>query len=154
VKSPDRALRASRTASVPSPREPELTRLVRRIADRDRSAFCELFDALSGRLFAAMRSRLRDEQRAGDITAATFVEVWWMARHHRAAGDDPAVWIVDIAARRAADRMRAGAVHPGDPDCAAGAVVVSRVHDIGTNMMLASLLGRPPVQYISPRGGG
>jgi hypothetical protein len=37
--------------------------------------------------------------------SATFVEVWWLARFHAAAGTDVPAWIMTIADRRAGERL-------------------------------------------------
>jgi RNA polymerase sigma-70 factor (ECF subfamily) len=124
----------------------QLARLVSRIAAGDRSAFAELFDVTSGRLVAAMRSRLRRPDQAAEVAAETFVEVWWMARHHvDGSGDAVAAWLVDIAARRAEDRMRrerADQDRPAGLGSAAKALLAD-VQGPRTSLMLAWLLSRP-----------
>jgi RNA polymerase sigma-70 factor (ECF subfamily) len=128
-------------------RNSHLSRLVTRIADGDRSAFAELFDATSERLIAAMRSRLRDVDQAVEVANETFVEMWWMARHHlNGDGDNAAAaWMVDIAVRRAEDRMHPGRTAHDAPDAdpSISPDLVAEIHGQGTNLMLARLLGRP-----------
>jgi hypothetical protein len=79
--------------------------------------------------------------------------VWWMARHHvdHDDSDAVAVWLVDIAARRAEDRMRLdrtdqeSAEGPGS----ASPVLLASVQGPGTGLMLAWLLGRPGTNVLA-----
>lgn len=76
----------------------DLAGLVARVADGDRLAFADLHTATADRLADAG---------LGAVATATFVEVWWLARHHCGPGSDVAGWIVDVARRRAADAVDA-----------------------------------------------
>jgi DNA-directed RNA polymerase specialized sigma24 family protein len=134
-----------------SAQDSQLSGLVSRIAGGDRSALAALFDAISGRLVAAMRSRLRDPRQAADVATETFVEVWWMARHHVDPGPDveAAAWIVDIAARRAEGRMHAAPDVRADPDDAVP-TMAGEVHGQTSRLLLAMLLDRPPAALLDP----
>jgi DNA-directed RNA polymerase specialized sigma24 family protein len=134
-------------------RNSQLSRLVRRVADGDRSAFAELFDMTAERLIAAMRSRLRDPDVAAEVATETLVEVWWMARHHvdDRGTNAAAAWIVEIAARRAEERARPGRQAPDVPG-AGGSVSPALVDDVygrGMRLMLDSLLGRPAATLVA-----
>jgi DNA-directed RNA polymerase specialized sigma24 family protein len=133
-----------------SAQEAQLSGLVSRIAGGDRSALAALFDAISGRLVAAMRSRLRDPRQAAEVATETFVEVWWMARHHVDPGPDvgATAWIVDIAARRAEGRMHAGRVARTGPDDT-GPAMAGEVHGQTSRLLLAMLLDRPPAALLT-----
>jgi DNA-directed RNA polymerase specialized sigma24 family protein len=81
-----------------SPRD---TVLVTRIAGGDRGAFRILYQ----RFHRPVETHVRRIPIAADvpsIVAATFVEVWWLARHH--TGGEVRGWVLGIADRRAADR--------------------------------------------------
>jgi len=80
--------------------------LVTRVAAGDRAAFRRLY----ARLHTAVCDQV-DEilSRSADVPAvvsSTFVEVWWLARHHTAPGTDVRRWITGIAAVRATERER------------------------------------------------
>jgi hypothetical protein len=98
-----------------------LLMLIRRVASDDRDAFTRLYDALVPDVTATVRALLKDNARAGEITAATFLEAWQSADLHTAPGTDVAAWIHDIAARRAAepDDPRRGS-HPSTSGRPAG----------------------------------
>jgi RNA polymerase sigma-70 factor (ECF subfamily) len=122
-------------------RKVHLSRLVTRMADGDRSAFAELVDATFDRLVAAIRLRLRDIDQAVEVANETFVEMWWMARHHVHGDSDNATagWMVDIATRRAEDRMRPGrTARDGEPSISPA--LVTEINKHGTKLMLGWLL--------------
>jgi DNA-directed RNA polymerase specialized sigma24 family protein len=119
--------------------------LVQAVARGDRSAFVDLHDALLSDVVAQIGRTTLEPADAAAIASATFVEVWSLARFH--AGEDANVrgWILGIAARRAAGRLRGGELR-GEPGAAA------RRHrrqetdsstDRRAELLLAALLGRP-----------
>jgi DNA-directed RNA polymerase specialized sigma24 family protein len=129
-----------------------LARLVVRIAGRDRVAFAELFDAQWRTLLAGVHHGVPDQLQAEQIATASFVEVWWLARYHTAAGTDVATWIAEIAARRTVDVLRTilpdGAppavdLAPGERDTQTAAALAA-VHHRRADLALATLLDRPP----------
>ncbi|WP_203790802.1 hypothetical protein [Paractinoplanes rishiriensis] len=77
--------------------------LVRRIADDDREALCELFDRCSGLVARRLRRQVSDPHRAGGVLAGAFVEVWRLAAHHVDPGTDVVAWVEEIVQRRVAD---------------------------------------------------
>lgn len=123
-------------------RNSHLSRLVTRMADGDQSAFAELFAATSHQLIATIRSRLRDIDQAVEVANETYVEMWWMARHHVNGDSDnaTAAWMVDIATRRAEDRMRPGRT-ARDADPSILPALVAEINGHGTKLMLGWLLG-------------
>jgi DNA-directed RNA polymerase specialized sigma24 family protein len=84
-----------------------LLSLVRRVALRDRPAFAEIYDAVSARLGADLRSAGFAPDEAIGVVSATFVEVWQMARFHSGPDVDVEVWLSAIAGRRSAERRLA-----------------------------------------------
>ena len=136
----------------------DLQRLVVRVADKDTVAFADLYDALSPQLHGEIRSAWTSPFLATAIVAATFVEVWTLARFHSGPGDDVEVWITDIAARRTCDRQfgEHGCAHD---EGAAGAVVsprelwwtaVTDSYDRQYVLCLAALLNRPHLACPEP----
>ena len=132
----------------------DLQRLVVRIAGKDRIAFADLYDAVSPELYSQIRSVLTSPVRAVGVLAATFVEVWALARFH--AGDhDAEAWITDIAVRRTMDRQFAGDRDRCEEDAADHAAPRSRLrwtvladwHDRQYLLSLAALLNRPHLAF-------
>lgn len=80
------------------------------IADGDADAFRRLCLMLWTPLLASATAAL-GAVHAEPVAAATFLEIWHLARHHRT--DDPNRWLYEILARRTVDRLIAG--HHDDP---------------------------------------
>ena len=88
-----------------------LIALVRRVARGDERAFARLYDRLAPAVSDRIAAAVPDPADVAAITSATFVEAWWLARFHSAAGADVPAWIMSIASRRAGERiagLRAG----------------------------------------------
>jgi DNA-directed RNA polymerase specialized sigma24 family protein len=82
------------------------TRLVRKIADRDRDALVRLHRLLIREIFTHVRARLGDTAAAVPVTRAVFVEVWRLAPASRAWHEDARAWLFAIADRRVDERLR------------------------------------------------
>jgi hypothetical protein len=98
-----------------------LHNLVGRIAVGDRPAFRCLYAFL---VMGVWRAAIRELPRPVDaqaVTRATFVEVWYLARHHvDQSHDDASAWITAITARHVGERRRAPTASGGllgDYDC-------------------------------------
>lgn len=85
-------------------RPSRLLMLLRRVAAADQAAFARLYTALEPDVTAIVAEQLADHERAGEVTAATFLEMWQSADLHTEPGTDVAGWITGIAARRAGDQ--------------------------------------------------
>jgi DNA-directed RNA polymerase specialized sigma24 family protein len=81
------------------------SRLVRRIADRDRDAFRQLHQCFAPAVARRVRKGLGDPSDVGFVTDAVFVEVWRLAPISAAHHHDAFGWLVAIGRRRAAERM-------------------------------------------------
>ena len=94
-----------------------LLMLLRRVATADQVAFTRLHIALAADVAAIVHERLGDDERADEVTAATFLEARQSADLHTAPGTDVAGWITGIAARRAGEqedpRTKIAPVPPG-----------------------------------------
>ena len=150
-----------RQAAGPSPpgQSTYLQRLVVRVADKDKVAFADLYDALSPRLLDEIRSAAVSPLRVVALVSATFVEVWALARFHSGPGTDVEVWITDIAARRTTDRQRGARRYPNDAGAAGSVVSPRRPHwsiafderyDRQYVLCLAALLNRPLLALLEP----
>ena len=78
--------------------------LILRVANGDRRAFRLLYQRFTGPVHRCVQTSLPFPEEVPAGVCATFVEVWWLARHHR--GTEPREWILGIAGRRAAERRR------------------------------------------------
>jgi DNA-directed RNA polymerase specialized sigma24 family protein len=118
--------------------------LLHRVAGADRSALAELYRIVSADVRVQVEHTLPDPGDVDAVMAATFVEVWWLARGHAGSHLDVRVWIRAIASRRAGDRHRNNAAG-GSPDHVSGSctrrdATVSQVQDETTAMMCAGLI--------------
>jgi RNA polymerase sigma-70 factor (ECF subfamily) len=89
--------------------------LLRRTADRDRSAFATFYDRYAARVFGLALHVLRNRTDAEDVLQETFLQVW-----HQAGRFDPVrgcaeAWVLLLARSRAIDRLRK---RPAAPDAA------------------------------------
>ena len=142
-------------STIASP-QADLLRLVCRVARKDNAAFVALYDLLAATLLNDLRSTMTDlaVAEADAITAATFIEVWSLARYHTGSDTDVYAWMTNIAARRAADRwssQREGQppAHgvdktggPANPRRAMWSSAVAASYDRQAQVSLASLLHR------------
>lgn len=79
--------------------------LLNLVAAGDQSAFEQLFEAFSGRVFAFTRRMLNDEARADEVMVDTMYEVWKTANRFR--GDAKvSTWILGIARNKALMALR------------------------------------------------
>ena len=79
-----------------------LEQLLRRAATGDETAFAELYDAVSSRLFGLVRRVVRDPAQSEDVTQEVFLEIW----RHSARFDPSKGAALTIAHRKAVDRVR------------------------------------------------
>jgi DNA-directed RNA polymerase specialized sigma24 family protein len=135
--------------------------LVLCVARKDRAAFVVLYDLMSPALLADVRSRIT-EPTAAAITAATFVEVWSLARYHTSPDTDVYAWMTDIALRRLADRrpterddpLNDSPTGPAAPRRQMWWAAVAASHDRQAHIALASLLHRRPPEAVGYRNHG
>ena len=117
--------------------------LLERISRGSVSAFAALFDRTSEAARAELTADLAGAGRAGEIFAASYVEVWWLAGCRRKSTIDATTWITGIVRRRVAEAGRAiprqvrGTAREGPPPSHAEREV-------------ASLLRRPVERLLEP----
>ncbi len=86
----------------------ELPELMARTALGDRSAFSDLYDCTSAKLFGVLIRLLRDRSEAEDALQEVYVKVWRHAGGFRGENPDSAMaFVVTIARRHGIDRIRA-----------------------------------------------
>jgi len=80
--------------------------LLRRIAAEDREALAELYDQLSGSLFAVSFRILGDSHEAEEVIQDVFVQIWDKARIFEPIMGAPLSWALSITRNRSIDRLR------------------------------------------------
>jgi DNA-directed RNA polymerase specialized sigma24 family protein len=78
--------------------------LLGKIAKRDRSAFCELFEERGPDVLGVL-CRLLDRADAEDVLVDVFEAVWEQAPFFQPNGTSPFGWLLSLARSRAAERL-------------------------------------------------
>lgn len=86
-----------------------LTEVLAAVGRGDESAFSELYDLSSSRVFGIVRRVVRNPALAEEITQEVYVEIWRLAPRFDRSKGPPQSWISTIAHRRAVDRVRSEA---------------------------------------------
>ncbi len=81
--------------------------LLVRVAAGDQSAFAELYDLLSPRVFALILRVLVNRSQSEEVLQEVFLEVWQSAGRFAPNKGQGRTWVLTIAHRRAVDRVRA-----------------------------------------------
>ena len=105
--------------------EPDLPRLIARVAAGDQPAFASFYDALSAHVYGIIRRVLRDPSQAEEVTQEVFVEIWKQATRFDPERGSVRTWAVTIAHRRAVDRVRSEQAHR-DRQLSVGAAALDR----------------------------
>jgi len=83
------------------------TDLLLRTAEGDRTAFADLYDMLSARVFGLILRVLVDRSQSEEVLQEVFLEVWQSAGRFAPNKGQGRSWVLTIAHRRAVDRVRA-----------------------------------------------
>ncbi len=86
--------------------EPDLDRLMSRVAMRDQAAFKTLYDATVRCLLAMVTRLLHDGAWAEDVLQEVYVSVWNAAPSYSAVKSQPMTWLMAIARNKAMDALR------------------------------------------------
>ena len=81
--------------------------LLAQVAQGDRAAFTELYDATAARVHGLVRRLLVDHSQAEEVTQEVFLEVWQTATRYEPTRGSAITWMLTLAHRRAVDRVRA-----------------------------------------------
>jgi RNA polymerase sigma-70 factor (ECF subfamily) len=84
-----------------------LAPLMARIADGDRAALRQLYEASSSKLFGLLLRILSDREEAEDVLQDVYVTIWRRADRFDASRASVMAWVSAIARNRAIDRLRA-----------------------------------------------
>ncbi|GHA32466.1 RNA polymerase sigma factor [Devosia pacifica] len=85
----------------------EVTRLIQRVALRDRSAFRQLYQRTSAKLFGVTLRILKDRAEAEEALQEVFVKIWQRADRFVPGGSSPISWLVAVARNHCLDILRA-----------------------------------------------
>src|SRR6187431_1539014 len=80
--------------------------LLVRVAGGDQSAFADLYDLISPRVFGLILRVLVDRAQSEEVLQEVFLEVWQSAGRFAPNRGQGRSWILTIAHRRAVDRVR------------------------------------------------
>jgi RNA polymerase sigma-70 factor (ECF subfamily) len=98
-----------------SPGAAELSALLARAADGDRTAFRDFYDRMSAKLFGIVLRIVTERGEAEDVLQEVFVTIWRKAAEFDPSRASPVTWTATIARNRAIDRLRARASRPCAP---------------------------------------
>ncbi len=83
-----------------------LVALITRASRGDESAFAELYDLTSSRVFGLARRVVRDPAQAEEVAQEAYLEIWRQSARFDAARGSVLAWMLTIVHRRAVDRVR------------------------------------------------
>jgi RNA polymerase sigma-70 factor (ECF subfamily) len=83
-----------------------LAGLLRLSARGDETAFAQLYDQTSSRIFGLVLRVVRDPAQAEEVTQEVFLQVWRTASRYDEAKGSALSWLMTLAHRRAVDRVR------------------------------------------------
>jgi RNA polymerase sigma-70 factor, ECF subfamily len=97
--------------AVPAMKSLDDATLLQAVAQRDETAFAELYDRMARPVFSLVVRVLRSRVEAEEVLQEAFWQVWERAPDYRAELGSAFCWIVTIARRKAIDRLRSNARH-------------------------------------------
>src|SRR3954453_12251885 len=85
----------------------DIADLIARCALRDRTAFRDLYQRTSAKLFGVSLRILRDRSEAEEALQEVYVKIWQRADRYVAGSYSPISWLVAVARNHALDTLRA-----------------------------------------------
>jgi RNA polymerase sigma-70 factor (ECF subfamily) len=85
----------------------DISKLLARVALRDRRAFDALYEHTSAKLFGVALRLLKDRAEAEDALQEIYIKVWQRAETYALSRASAISWLVAIARNHAVDRLRA-----------------------------------------------
>lgn len=83
-----------------------LEALLKSCASGEESAFSELYERTSAKLFGVVLRILNERRLAEEVLQDSFVKIWQRARDYRKDRGSPMTWMITIARNAAIDRLR------------------------------------------------
>lgn len=105
-----------------------LARLLQRSAGGDESAFAELYDLVSPRVYGLVLRVVRDPAQSEEVAQEAFLDIWRHCARFDPGQGSPLAWMLTIAHRKAVDRVRSAEAARGR-DATYGAANVEVSHD-------------------------
>ncbi len=96
----------------------EIADLIARCAMRDRSAFRQLYERTSAKLFGVTLRILKDRGEAEEAIQEVYVKIWQRADRYVAGNTSPISWLVAVARNHCLDMLRARRPMSDDLDVA------------------------------------
>ena len=81
--------------------------LLRRIAQRERAAFEDLYSRYANILYASALKFVKEDADAQDVVQDVFIQIWDKAKLYDPAKGKPLTWALTLTRNRAIDRIRA-----------------------------------------------
>ena len=85
----------------------DISKLLARLALRDRRAFDVLYEHTSAKLFGVVLRLLKDRAEAEDALQETFLKIWQRADQFAASRASAMSWLIAVARNHAIDKLRA-----------------------------------------------
>ncbi len=111
------------------------------VASGDQSAFAELYDMLSSRVFGLILRVLVNRSQSEEVLQEVFLEIWQSASRFAPNKGQGRTWIMTIAHRRAVDRVRSSQ-SSSDRDVKAGLRDIGVAHDSVAEQVELSIEGQ------------
>jgi RNA polymerase sigma-70 factor (ECF subfamily) len=84
----------------------QLIALLARSSRGDESAFAELYDRTSSKVYGLARRVVRDPAQAEEVAQEAYLEIWRLSARYETARGSVLAWMLTIVHRRAVDRVR------------------------------------------------
>lgn len=84
----------------------DIEEMIARTGLRDRSAFSDLYDATSGKLFGVCLRVLNNRSEAEEVLQEVYIRIWHKADSYAVTGHSPMTWLITVARNLAIDRLR------------------------------------------------
>lgn len=118
--------------------------LLVRVAAGDQTAFAQLYDLLSARVFGLILRVLVNRSQSEEVLQEVFLEVWQSAGRFAPNKGQGRAWVFTMAHRRAVDRVRASQAS-ADRDVKAGMRDIGVAHDNVAEQVELSIAGQQVV---------
>lgn len=89
-----------------------LDQLLAKVAKQDQSAFAELYQATSAKLYSVALRILKSKEAAEDVIQESYVKVWERAADFDRAIASPITWMATIVRNRSLDEVRRRGIRP------------------------------------------